>query len=186
MNMFRRYLITLLVVILGGCVMDERPSVVPYNQVHVYRLGSGDQIRVVVFDQPTLSTSYKIDASGNVSIPLAGTLRAEGKTTRQVENSISTALKDKGIMDDPKVSVEVAVYRPFSILGEVKAPGRFPFSPGMTIDDAVALAGGYTIHADQNAIRVTSRVNGKQLTNKRPPTATFRAGDALYVTERWY
>lgn len=166
--------------------MDNRLSIVPYDKLHEYRLGAGDQIRVVVFDQPTLSATYSVGASGSVSIPLAGTLKAEGKTAKQLESSIRTSLKDRDLVADPKVSVEVAVYRPFSIIGEVKAPGRFPYSPGMTIEDAVALAGGYTIHADQKVIRVTSRVNGEQFTDQRPPTATFFPGDALYVKERWY
>ncbi len=131
-------------IVIGGCAMSERPQVAPYEAVHEYRLAPGDQIRVVVFDQPTLSASYSIDASGTVSIPLAGAFKAENKTVRQIESSIGKALKDKNLVADPKVTVEVAIYRPFSILGEVRAPGRFPYAPGMTIEAAVALAGGYT------------------------------------------
>ena len=96
---------------------------VPYDNVREYRLGAGDQLRVVVFDQPALSAVYSIDASGSVSIPLAGTFKAENKTAQQVESSIRAALKEKDLVADPKVSVEVAVYRPFSVLGEVRAPG---------------------------------------------------------------
>jgi polysaccharide export outer membrane protein len=166
--------------------MDGRPPIVPYDSVREYRLGPGDQIRVAVFDQPALSTVYSIDASGRISIPLAGTLKAEDKTTQQVGSSIRRALREAALVDDPRVSVEVAVYRPFSILGEVRAPGRFPYAPGMTIEDAVAAAGGYTIHADQEEIRVTTRINGSQITDHRRPTATFFPGDTLYVPERWY
>jgi polysaccharide export outer membrane protein len=181
-----RLLAILQVVALSGCGTGYRPPMVAYDNVREYRLGAGDMIRVAVFDQPTLSGLYAIDASGSVSVPLAGTFKAENKTARQVESSIVRALKDRDLVADPKVSVEVAVYRPFSVLGEVKAPGRFPYAPGMTIEDAVALAGGYTIHADQDAIRVTTRANDAQVTDRRPPTATFFPGDTLYVTERWY
>jgi polysaccharide biosynthesis/export protein len=174
------------VIFLSGCVMDDRPPVVPYESMHEYRLASGDQIRVIVFDQPVLSTVYTLSAAGTVSIPLAGTFKAENKTVRQVEGAIKNALKDKDLVADPKVSVEVASYRPFSIIGEVKTPGRFSYAPGMTIEDAVALAGGYTIHADQNSIRVTSRVNGEQITGQRPPTASFFPGDTIHVAERWF
>ena len=184
--MAQRLLALVLVVFLGGCAMGDRPPVLPYDNAREYRLAPGDQIRVGVFDQPALSATYAIDASGSVSIPLAGTLKAENKTVRQVEGSIASALRDKGLVADPRVSVEVAVYRPFSILGEVRSPGRFPYSPGMTIEDAVALAGGYTIHANQDTIRVTARINGAQATDYRPPTATFFPGDTLYVQERWY
>jgi polysaccharide export outer membrane protein len=179
-------LIALQVVFLSACSMDDRPPIVRYDIGHEYRLGSGDQIRVVVFDQPTLSAVYSISASGMVSIPLAGTFKAESKTIRQVESSIKRILKEKDLVADPKVSVEVAVYRPFSILGEVRNPGRYAYAPGMTIEDAVAAAGGYTIHADQNAIRVTTRADEAQLTEQRAPTAIFSPGDTLYVKERWY
>jgi polysaccharide biosynthesis/export protein len=186
MTRARWLLVTFQVFFLSGCAMDSRPPMVPYNSAHEYRLGSGDQIRVVVFDQPTLSAVYAMGASGAVSIPLVGTFKAENMTVRQIENTIKKSLKDKGLVADPKVSVEVAVYRPFSILGEVRNPGRYPYAPGMTIDDAVAAAGGYTIHADQQAIRVTTRADEAQITEQRPPTASFSAGDALYVKERWY
>src|SRR5262249_30920242 len=148
-----------------------------------YRLGPGDQIRVVVFDQVALSAIYSVDASGSVSIPLAGTFKVENRTAEQVERSISSSLRDRHLVDDPKVSVEVAFYRPFSILGEVRAPGRFPYVPGMTIEEAVAAAGGYTVFADQEAIRVTTRRNDALVTDRRPPTATFFPGDTLYVVE---
>jgi polysaccharide biosynthesis/export protein len=181
-----RVALTLLVVALNGCTMDDRPPLVRYDNLRQYRLGPGDQIRVTVFDQPALSAAYSIDASGSVAVPLAGTFKAQNKTVRQVEQVIRSALKSKDLVSDPKVTVEVSAYRPFSILGEVKAPGRFPYAPGMTIEDAVALAGGYTIHADQGAIRVTTRASKAQVTDRRPPTATFFPGDTLYVAERWY
>jgi polysaccharide biosynthesis/export protein len=186
MTTLSRTIALLLLAALSGCAMSDRPSAVSYENTHQYRLGAGDQVRVVVFDQPSLSASYTVDASGAVSIPLAGRLKAESRTVRQLEGAIGSALKDKGLVADPKVTVEVLVYRPFSILGEVRAPGRFPYAPGMTIEDAIALAGGYTIHAEQNAVRVTTRNGDAQITDFRPPTASFFAGDALYVPERWF
>lgn len=181
-----RWLLVLATAFLSCCAMDDRPSIAPYTGVSEYRLASGDQIRVVVFDQPTLSSVYLVGASGNISMPLVGTFKAENKTVQQVEGAIRGALKDKALVADPKVSVEVAVYRPFSILGEVRSPGRFPYAPGMTIDDAVALAGGYTIHADQQMIRVTTHASQALATDERPPTASFFPGDTLYVKERWF
>ncbi|MEJ2228877.1 MAG: polysaccharide export protein [Alphaproteobacteria bacterium] len=186
MSTIWRFIIIFQLVALAGCVADEQLQVVPYNNVHEYRLGSGDQIRVTVYNQPTLSANYTVSASGMVSLPLAGTFKASNKTTRQIESAIVSSLKEKGLIDDPKVSVEVAVYRPFSVLGEVRASGRFPYSPGMTVEDAIALAGGYTIHADKETIRVTSRVGNKQVPQNRPPTANVSPGDVIFVKERWY
>jgi len=90
------------------------------------------------------------------------------------------------LVADPKVAVEVAVYRPFSILGEVRTPGRFPYAPGLTIESAVAMAGGYTIHADKDQVRVTTRAGNGVSTEYRPPASTFMPGDTLFVRERWY
>ncbi len=181
-----RFFATFQLFVLSGCVVDNQPQMVPYNKVQEYRLGSGDQIRISVYNQPTLSATYTVSASGMISVPLAGTIRANNKTTRQVEAAIASVLKDEKLIDDPKVSVEVAVYRPFSVLGEVRASGRFPYSPGMTIEDAVALAGGYTPHADQEFIRVTSRVGDTQVSKHLPPTAPVSPGDVIHVKERWY
>jgi polysaccharide biosynthesis/export protein len=186
MTTAQRLLFFLLPLALTGCAIDDRAPLVAYDNVREYRLGPGDQIRVAVYDQPTLSSVYSVGASGSISIPLAGTFRAENKTVQQVESSIKTALKEKDLVADPRVSVEVAIYRPFSILGEVRNPGRFPYAPGMTIEDAVATAGGYTVHANQDSIRVTRRMGEGQATDRRPPTASFLPGDTLYVTERWY
>jgi polysaccharide biosynthesis/export protein len=186
MTTAQRLLFFLPILFMGGCAIDDRAPLVAYDNVREYRLGAGDQIRVVVYDQPALSSVYSVGASGSVSIPLAGSFKAENRTVQQVESLIRSALKEKDLVADPRVSVEVAIYRPFSILGEVRNPGRFPYSPGMTIEDAVAVAGGYTVHANQDAIRVTRRTNEGQATDHRPPTATFFPGDTLYVTERWY
>ena len=186
MTLALRVIALLQLAVLGGCAMSDRPAAVSYDNARQYRLGAGDQVRVVVFDQPSLSAAYTVDASGAVSVPLAGRLKAENRTVHQREGAIGGALKDKGLVADPKVTVEVAVYRPFSILGEVRAPGRFPYAPGMTVEDAVALAGGYTIHAEQGSVRVTTRTSDSQVTDFRPPTASFFAGDTLYVPERWF
>ena len=102
------------------------------------------------------------------------------------DESPDVRLRNQELVKDPKVSVEVAVYRPFSILGEVRAPGRFPYSPSMTIEFAVALAGGYTLHADKEVIRVTRRAGDLSYTEYCPPTASFLPGDTLFVQERWF
>ena len=181
-----RFLMMLSVFLLGGCIPNERSEITYTRDIRVYRLGLGDQVRLIVFDQPSLSNVYSIDASGRVSIPLAGAVKAEGKTTTELEAAVVGRLKDEELVKDPKVAVEVAIYRPFSILGEVRTPGRFSYSPAMTIESAIALAGGYTLHADKEAIRVTRREGEESYTEYCPPTATFLPGDTLYVQERWF
>jgi polysaccharide biosynthesis/export protein len=173
--------------LLQSCVPHDQAAFTYVNEVNDYRLAPGDQVRLIVFDQPSLSNVYNVDASGNVSVPLAGPVKAEGKTTRQLEAAIVSRLKEQNLVSEAKAAVEVAIYRPFSVLGEVKAAGRFPYSPGMTIEAAIALAGGYTIHADKEHIRVTRKVSkGEAATEDLPPTASVMPGDTIYVRERWF
>jgi len=181
--------IILTAILLAGCPGPEDRASMAYvsdppeaASAGTYRLAAGDKIRLIVFDQPTLSNTYSIDASGNVSIPLAGAIRANGKTTGEVEAAIVSRLKERDLVTDPKVAVEVATYRPFSILGEVKTPGRYPYAPGMTIEAAVATAGGYTLHANTDQMRITRQARTEMLS----PTSTFMPGDTIYVMERWY
>jgi polysaccharide export outer membrane protein len=178
--------ILLIVMVLGGCLPQTGEERVLVGNVQEYRLGAGDQIRVLVFEQATLSNVYTVDASGKISVPLVGTIKASNRTTRQLEADIAGQLKERDLVTDPKVAVEVAAYRPFSILGEVRNPGRFPYAPGMTIESAIALAGGYTIHADKDQVRVTRRMGNEAVTETLPPSNTFAAGDTITVRERWY
>jgi polysaccharide biosynthesis/export protein len=176
----------LIVMVLAGCLPQTGEERVLVGNVQEYRLGAGDQVRVLVFEQATLSNVYTVDASGKISVPLVGTVRASNRTTRQLEADIAGQLKERDLVSDPKVAVEVATYRPFSILGEVKTAGRYPFAPGMTIEAAVALAGGYTIHADRDQVRVTRRMGSDAVTESVPPSSTFAPGDTITVRERWY
>jgi len=119
-----RQAIVLTVILVSGCTRPEGADFPYAGNTAEYRLGAGDQVRVLVFEQPALSNVYGVDASGYLSIPLVGAIRSENKTTRQLEAAIARQLKQRDLVADPKVAVEVAVYRPFSILGEVRTPGR--------------------------------------------------------------
>ncbi len=170
--------------LLSACIPENADLIIAPPSGH-YGIGPGDQMRVIVFNQPALSNVFGVDAAGNISLPLAGTIRAEGKTTKQLESAIAIRLKESDLVTDPKVAVEMAVYRPFSILGEVRAPGRFAFAPGMSVEGAIAMAGGYTIHADQSRIRVTRRGPDGVYTAYVSPQSAFQPGDTLVVLERW-
>ncbi len=121
------------------------------------RLDSGDQLRVIVFGQDNLSRLYNVDSGGSVALPLIGPIRARGLTTAQLANDIANELKQKYVKD-PKVSVEVATYRPFFILGEVNKPGQYPYVNAMTVEAAVAIAEGYK--EKQHMVRLTRKFGG--------------------------
>ena len=149
-----------------------------------YTLDSGDVLRVNVFGQENLSRQYAIDGSGYISMPLIGAVSARGTTRFQLEKKISTRLK-KNYVKDPKVTVEVATYRPFFILGEVRQPGQFPYVNGMTVQNAVAIARGFTERARERKVQLKRRVDGRDITLMVPSHYPIQPGDTIYVQERF-
>jgi polysaccharide export outer membrane protein len=153
--------------------------------IEPYLLDSGDRLRVQVFGQDGLSNSYIVDAAGNVSISLIGPVAARGMTTSQLGNAIAARLR-QGYIRDPRVSVEVEAYRPFFILGEVNAPGQYPFVANMTAESAVAIAGGYSPRANKNYVIITRNINGQMLREEMPLNYPIRPGDTVTIKERWF
>jgi len=150
-----------------------------------YTLDSGDKLRVVVFGQEGLSNSYTVDPSGSITMPLIGAVRARGMTTAGIQESISARLR-QGYIREPHVAVEVEAYRPFFILGEVTLPGQYPYVANMTVETAVAIAGGYTPRAFKYRIEISHPVNGLTVREKVPPTYPVRPGDTIVISERWF
>ena len=107
-----------------------------------YQLAAGDRLRVLVFGQESLSNSYAVDGAGNISMPLIGLVRVHGLTAEQAQTTIEARLR-QGYLRDPRVSVEVEAFRPFFVLGEVGASGQYPYVNGMTVQNAIAIAGGF-------------------------------------------
>jgi polysaccharide export outer membrane protein len=153
--------------------------------IEPYLLDSGDRLRVQVFGQDGLSNSYVVDAAGNVSISLIGPVAARGMTTSQLGNAIAARLR-QGYIRDPRVSVEVEAYRPFFILGEVNAPGQYPFVANMTAESAVAIAGGYSPRANKRYVVITRNINGQMLREEMPLNYPIRPGDTVTINERWF
>lgn len=150
-----------------------------------YQLDAGDRLRVQVFGQEGLTNSYIVDASGNISMTLIGTVPVRGLTTAEVARAISARLRN-GYIRNPHVSVEVEVYRPFFILGEVNAPGQYPYVPNMTVEAAVAVAGGYAPRADKGNILIARSYNGEVMRARVVPDMPMRPGDTVTVRERWF
>ena len=150
-----------------------------------YLLGTDDKIRVIVYDQTDLSGEFVIDNSGFVRFPLVGQLQAAGLTVHQLEDEIINKLKD-GYLNDPRVNVEVETYRPFYIIGEVNKPGEYAYVSGMSVLNAVALAGGYTYRANDSEVFI--RRNGSNKEEKLPADqlTKIRPGDIVRIDERFF
>jgi polysaccharide export outer membrane protein len=150
-----------------------------------YTLDAGDKVRVVVFGQDNLSNNYAVDAAGQVTLPLIGAVGARGTTTQQLAGAIAGRLKQSYIRD-PSVVVEVEVYRPFFVMGEVTYPGQYPFVPDMTVEKAISIAGGFTPRASKDPVTVTRKVQGAPARYSFPVYAKVRPGDVITVGERWF
>lgn len=150
-----------------------------------YQLGSGDQIRVIVYGEEDLSGEFELDGSGTIAMPLIGTISIGNQFVSDAESLIAEHLSD-GYLVNPRVSIEVLNYRPFYILGEVKEPGSYPYVSGMTVLNAIALASGFTYRASENKIEVTRRINGVEEKIRINITEAVLPGDIIRVPERFF
>ncbi|WP_262693201.1 polysaccharide biosynthesis/export family protein [Kordiimonas aquimaris] len=150
-----------------------------------YQLGSGDQVRVVVYGEEDLSGEFELDGTGIVAMPLIGPVNIGGKDLTDAESLISEKLAD-GFLVNPRVSIEILNYRPFYILGEVNEPGSYPYVSGMTVLNAIALASGFTYRASESKIEVTRKINGEEKKFRIDITAAVLPGDILRIPERFF
>ncbi len=178
-------LVLLVAAALAGCAPPYGAQLFRAQFNAPYQLASGDRVRVIVFGQDSLSNSFSVDPAGNISMPLIGLVRAYGLTTAELEGEIAAKLRN-GYIRDPRVSVEVEAFRPFFVLGEVQTAGQYPYVSGLTIQSAVAIAGGFSPRGYQAGADVTRMVNGRLITAWEPLTFPVRPGDTITVRERFF
>jgi protein involved in polysaccharide export with SLBB domain len=164
-------------------LLIARPA--PADDTKGYALGAGDKVRITVYNEPDLSGEYEVNGQGVLSVPLIGQVAVIGKTTFEVQ-ALLTQRYGKDYLVNPSVTVEVMNYRPFFILGEVNHPGSYPYQNGMTVINAVALAGGYTARANHDRIKVkhSSDKSSEGLDVKEDTTVL--PGDVIEVAERFF
>ncbi len=185
----------ILVAVLQGCVASAPQAPVSsasagnsaaISQPTAYKLGTGDKLRVIVYGEDELSGEFVIDDQGNLNMPLIGKVSAQDKTLSEVEEAVVARLRN-GYLRDPKVSLEVLNYRPFFIQGEIKEPGEYPYKTGLTLQDAVAIAGGYSYRANDKAVFIrkvgTDREVSVALTGTR---VHIQPGDSIRIPERFF
>jgi len=164
-------------------VYVEAPIAVRYDAA--YRLDAGDRLRVVVYGQEGLTNTYAIDAGGSITMPLIGSVAARGRTPAGLAADISAKLRN-GFIREPSVAVEVEAYRPFFILGEVAAPGQYPYVPNMTVESAVAIAGGFSPRALRDRVTLTHSDPSGSARIVVPLGTAISPGDTVLVGERWF
>ena len=164
-------------------VAYAEPAPIRYDTA--YHLDAGDRLRVVVYGQEGLTNTYAIDAAGSITMPLIGQVTARGRTPAGLASEIAAKLRG-GYIRDPSVAVEIDAYRPFFILGEVAAPGQYPYVPNMTVESAVAIAGGFSPRARRDSVTVTHTEGSGSGRFVVPLGTTISPGDTVLVGERWF
>jgi polysaccharide export outer membrane protein len=158
---------------------------IPVAYDAAYRLDAGDRLRVVVYGQEGLTNTYAIDAGGSITMPLIGAVRARGLTPAGLAAEITGKLRN-GYIREPSVAVEIEAYRPFFILGEVAAPGQYPYVPNMSVESAVAIAGGFSPRARRDRVTLTHTDAGGSSRAVVPLGTPISPGDTVLVGERWF
>ncbi|HEY0331083.1 MAG TPA: polysaccharide biosynthesis/export family protein [Rhodopseudomonas sp.] len=150
-----------------------------------YRLDAGDRLRIVVYGQEGLTNTYAIDAGGSITMPLIGAVPARGRSPAGLAADITARLRN-GFIREPSVAVEIESYRPFFILGEVAAPGAYPYVPNMSVESAVAVAGGFSPRARRDQVILTHG-DARGMVRAAVPLGTpLGPGDTVLVGERWF
>jgi polysaccharide export outer membrane protein len=157
----------------------------PVRHDAAYHLDAGDRLRVVVYGQEGLTNTYAVSAGGSITMPLIGSVPARGRTTAGLAAAISAKLR-AGFIREPSVAVEIEAYRPFFILGEVAAPGQYPYVPNMTVESAVAIAGGFSPRARRDSVTVTHTDASGTARFVVPAGSPISPGDTVLVSERWF
>jgi polysaccharide export outer membrane protein len=184
----------LLAAMLGACaggpassssVSDEAIASREAFDAEGYQLGAGDEVRITVFGEANLTGTYKVDGRGQVSMPLVGQVTARGLTTDEVSEAVAEALR-AGYLRDPRVSAEVAAYRPYYILGEVGRPGTYPYQNGLTVMNAVATAQGFTYRANERVVYIKRDGEAEERKYDLDSGLPVQPGDTIRVVERFF
>jgi polysaccharide biosynthesis/export protein len=183
---------TLLILLLSACaanvgnVIETGPRFAAVNSVaDDYKLAAGDKVRLTVFNEPALSGEFSVSTTGALSFPLVGDVQADGKSIAEITSVVQKRLAD-GYLRDPNVSLEVTTYRPFFILGEVSAPGQYPYASNMTVLNAVATAQGFTPRADSKIVYIRRAGGVDEQAYRLTPDLRVLPGDTIRLGERFF
>ncbi|WP_423186154.1 polysaccharide biosynthesis/export family protein [Alishewanella sp. d11] len=149
-----------------------------------YLLGAGDKIAIRVFGHTDLDLETQLTDSGTINYPFLGSIKVTGLTLKQLETLIYNGLKGDYLVE-PNINVGIAEYRPFYIHGEVRKPGAFPYQPGLTVNQAIALAGGLTERASRDRITLSREAN-KEVAETATLASRVNAGDTIIISQRFF
>ncbi|WP_261844959.1 polysaccharide biosynthesis/export family protein [Aliamphritea ceti] len=149
-----------------------------------YRIGSGDLLSIQVYGEEELSMEIRLSDAGSIAYPFLGELNALGNTIGELTSTIKTGLAD-GYLINPTVSITVAEYREFFINGEVEEPGGYPYQPGLTLQKAVAIAGGFTERASKSKLFIAREDQNGDPSRVKLNTS-IQPGDIITIEESFF
>ena len=172
--------------LLSACAPGGDLAPIPDYHNTGYTLGGGDQVRLITFGEDQLTGDFRVDDQGNMALPLLGEVHAAGLTPERLSGRIAGDLKQRNLLQNPSVSVEVSSYRPIYVLGEVAKPGEYPYQPGMTMLTTVAIAGGFTYRGFQEYASVVRTTNNTAVQGKLTQLSFVAPGDVVKIYERHF
>lgn len=170
---------------LDARAQTAQPASAPVGAPHTYTLGPGDQLRVIVYGETDLTGDFIIGPNGALAYPLVGEIEARGLTLQQLSDAIADRLRG-GYVREPRVSVSVAQYRPFFILGEVQNPGSYPYAADMSVMSAVATAGGFTYRANRRRVFIRRAGETEERRLDLTGETMVNPGDTVRIGERFF
>jgi polysaccharide export outer membrane protein len=180
----RPFACLLLCLVAVACAPGRDLPDLPTAGSGVYRLGSGDVVRLITVGDDTLTGEFRVSDSGAIALPLLGTVPASGLTPEGLAAAIKDALIRGDLYTAPSVSVEITTYRPIYVLGEVNKPGQYPYQPGMTVVTAAAVAGGFTYRAINDYASIVRTRDGIAIEGKATRQSFIQPGDVITIFER--
>ena len=182
MKLLMKQITALAVMLLFVCAAHAQEG---NSSMRSYRLGVGDKVLINVFGQRDLTMETRLPDVGKINYPFLGELKLVGLTLTEVEKLIYNGLEGDYLVN-PSVAVSIIEYRPFFIDGEVKNPGGYPYQPGLSVNKAAALAGGYTERASRSDIQVVRERNGVQQTLEVNVSHQIQPGDIITIPQRFF
>jgi protein involved in polysaccharide export with SLBB domain len=168
------------------CVGIERHEIGPGGATGPLEVRAGDKLRISVYGEAQLTGDYFVDPGGSLSMPLVGTVPVAGMTKAELERLLTERLRRAQYVIDPKVTVDIASFRPFYVLGEVERPGEYPYQGGLNVEGAVAVAGGHTYRASESRILIQRLGDTGYRECPRSPKILVYPGDVVRLPERYF
>jgi len=171
--------------LLSGLAIAYAPQAVAQATGDSYRLGPGDVVEIRVFGEAELSVDARLNDSGAIDYPFLGVVDSNGLTPEELSQRITAGLKGPYLIN-PRVTVSISEYRPVFVDGEVASPGSFPYQPGLTLQQAITLAGGFTERAAQKRVVVIRKNDPTRTPTVIGPTDAINAGDVITVPQSFF